>query len=77
MQRTMTIAIAGVLVSVCFFPAAAQNKRTIIRKLTLPREPVEISFKLKGQPLVATEASKHWREFARRNLMLMPIGLGI
>jgi hypothetical protein len=55
----MTIAIAGVLVSVCFFPAAAQNKRTIIRKLTLPKEPVEISFKLKGQPLVATEASKH------------------
>ncbi len=34
----------------------AQNKKAIIRRLTLSKEPVEISFKLKGQPVKASEA---------------------
>jgi hypothetical protein len=32
------------------------NKKTIIRRLTLSKEPVEISFKLKGQHLKTSEA---------------------
>jgi hypothetical protein len=36
--------------------AIAPDKKTIIRRLTLSKEPVEISLKLKGQPVKASEA---------------------
>ena len=36
-------------------PGAQNNKKTIIRPLTLAQEPIEISIEVKGQPVTATK----------------------
>jgi len=59
-RRTITIALVivnlGLLVmSGWTNPAAQSNKKTIIRRLTILKYPVELSFKLKGQSLKSTE----------------------
>ena len=57
---TIILALANLCVFVIFVSGwikpGAQNKKTIIRRLTLSKEPVDISFKLKGQPLNANHA---------------------
>jgi len=60
-RRVITIAL--VIANLCLFviyvsawiKPAAQNKKTVIKRLTLSKEPVEVSLKLKGQPLKTTE----------------------
>ena len=62
MRKTNTtvlvIVILGFLV-VCLSgwtnPFVQTNKKTIIRRLTIVKYPVELSFKLKGQPLTSKE----------------------
>lgn len=57
---TLVLALANLCVFVIFVSGwinpAAQNKKAIIRRLTLAKEPVDISFKLKGEPLNANHA---------------------
>jgi len=57
---TITLALANLCVFVVFVSGwikpGAQNTKTIVRRLTLAKEPVDISFKLKGQPLHANHA---------------------
>ncbi len=57
---TITLTIANLCLFVIYVSGwinpVAQNKKTIIRRLTLSKEPVEISLKLKGEPLKASEA---------------------
>src|SRR5258705_6235228 len=55
----ITLTIANLCLFVIYVSGrsnpVAQNKKTIIRRLTLSKEPVEISFKLKGQPVKGSE----------------------
>jgi len=57
---TITLTIANLCLFVMYVGAwinpLAQNQKAIIRRLTLEKYPVEISFKLKGQPVHAREA---------------------
>src|SRR5690242_3094167 len=59
-RTTIILALASLCVFVIFVSGwikpGVQNKKTIIRRLTLAKEPVDISFKLKGQPLNANHA---------------------
>lgn len=52
---TITLVIANLCLFVIFVSGwvnpIAQNRKTIIRRLTLSKEPLDISFTLKGQPL--------------------------
>ena len=52
---TITLTIANLCVFVIFVSGwvnpLAQDNKTIVRRLTFTKEPVEISFKLKGQPV--------------------------
>ena len=64
MTNRRVIAIILSIANLCLFVAdvsawikpGAQNKKTIIRLLTLAKEPVAISFNLKGQPVEVSEA---------------------
>jgi hypothetical protein len=57
-NTTGLVIILGLLV-VCLSgwtnPVVQTNKKTIIRRLTILKYPVELSFKLKGQPLTSKE----------------------
>src|SRR5215216_6343699 len=61
-RRAITIVLT--LANLCLFvifvsgwiKPTTQNKKTIIRRLTLSKEPVDISYKLRGQPVNASEA---------------------
>lgn len=57
---TIILSIANLCLLVNYVSAsikpAAQNKKTIIRRLTLSKEPIAISFNLKGQAVNANEA---------------------
>lgn len=52
---TITLVIANLCLFVIFVSGwvnpIAQNRKTILRRLTLSKEPIDISFTLKGQPL--------------------------
>jgi hypothetical protein len=60
-RRMITITLATA--NLCLFvicvsasmPSVAQNKKTLIRRLTLIKEPVDISFNLKGHPVKGRE----------------------
>jgi hypothetical protein len=53
-RRTITIALSLFVICVSSWSnAAAQDKKTIIRRITLAKEPIEVSYTLKGQPLKA------------------------
>ena len=56
---TITLAIANLCLFVIYVSAwihpVAQNKKTLIRQLTLIKEPVDISFNLNGQPVKGRE----------------------
>jgi hypothetical protein len=61
-RRTITTALLIVnlgLLVVCLSgwtnPVVQGNKKTVIRRLSLIKYPVELSFKLKGQPLQSNE----------------------
>jgi hypothetical protein len=64
MNNRRAITIILLIANLCLFvisvsawiKPAAQSKKTIIRRLTLSKEPVAISFTLKGQPVNASEA---------------------
>jgi hypothetical protein len=68
-RRAITITLA-LCVFVIFLGGwikpIAQNKKSIVRRLTLTKEPVDISFKLKGQPLNANHAVHAEEELAVR-----------
>ena len=57
---TNTLTVANLCLFVIYssgwINASAPDKKTIIRRLTLSKEPVEISLNLKGQPVKASEA---------------------
>jgi len=57
---TITLLLANLCLLAIFVSGwikpIAQNRKTIIRRLTLSKEPVDISFKLKGQLVNASEA---------------------
>jgi hypothetical protein len=57
---TITLTIANLCLFVIYVSGSinpvTQNKKTIIRRLTLTKEPVEISFILKDQPVKGIEA---------------------
>lgn len=59
---TIVLSIANLCLLVIYVSAwirpAAQDKKTIIKRLTLAKEPVDISYKLKGHPLNATKAER-------------------
>lgn len=56
----LTIANLGLLVTCVsgWVNPFARDKKTIIRRLTLSKEPVEITFKLKGEPVNASKATR-------------------
>lgn len=56
----LTIANLGLLVTYVsgWVNPFASDKKTIIRRLTLSKEPVEITFKLKGEPVNASKATR-------------------
>lgn len=56
----LTIANLGLLVTYVsgWVKPFASDKKTIIRRLTLSKEPVEITFKLKGQPVNGSKATR-------------------
>ena len=60
---TNTLTVANLCLFVIYSSgwvnAITPDKKTIIRRLTLQKYPVEISFKLKGQPLNASEVVRH------------------
>jgi hypothetical protein len=51
----VTLGLLGVSLSGWANPVAQTNKKTIIRRLTMLRYPIELSFKLKGQLLTSNE----------------------
>lgn len=60
---TITLTVANLFLFSIYVTASikptVQNQKAIIRRLTLQKYPVEISFKLKGQPLNASEVVRH------------------
>jgi hypothetical protein len=56
--RSLVILNLGLLVCLSGWSnvLAQNNKKTVIRRLTVVKYPVELSFKLKGQPLESNEA---------------------
>jgi hypothetical protein len=51
---TASLSLFAICVSASI-PPVVQNKKTLIRQLTLVKEPVDISFNLKGQPVKGKE----------------------
>ena len=56
---TITLTVANLFLFAIYvggwIKPVAQNQKAIIRRLTLAKYPVEISFKVKGQPVNASE----------------------